>query len=93
MTYGYGDFNRAKHEPVNLETIAKALERGINFFDTAWMYQSYGDDNDKNTTNEELLGKAIKIHGREKFVIATKFGILPATENQPEGISGKGTFD
>ena len=26
-------------------------------------------------TNEELVGKAIKIHGREKFVICTKFGI------------------
>lgn len=86
MTYGYGEFNRVKHGPQNLETIAKALVLGINFFDTAWMYQSYGDDGDQNTTNEELLGKAIAIHGRDKFVIATKFGVLP---DQTPNISNK----
>jgi len=32
----------------------------------------------------KLVGKAIKIHGREKFVIATKFGILP-----DRSVSGK----
>jgi aryl-alcohol dehydrogenase-like predicted oxidoreductase len=39
------------------------------------VYQSYGADGKENTTNEELLGKAVKRFGREKFVIATKFGI------------------
>eukprot|EP01040_Poterioochromonas_malhamensis_P006763 gene6763-7287_t len=38
------------------------------------MYQSYGAGGGGNFTNEELIGKAIKIHGRDKFVIATKFG-------------------
>lgn len=59
----------------SLQTIARALELGVNFFDTAWIYQSFGAGGGGNYTNEELLGKAIAIHGREKFVIATKFGI------------------
>jgi len=75
MTAFYGTFDRLKQEDENQRTIAKALELGINFFDTAWMYQSLGVDGNENVTNEELLGRAIKIHGREKFIIATKFGI------------------
>ncbi|KAF0702266.1 hypothetical protein As57867_007778, partial [Aphanomyces stellatus] len=45
------------------------------------MYQSFGAGGGGNFTNEELIGKAIKQHGRDKFVICTKFGILvdPAT--------------
>jgi len=77
MTAFYGAFDRAAQEPESLATIAKALELGINFFDTAWIYQSFGLGGGGNYTNEELLGKAIKIHGRDKFIIATKFGIVP----------------
>jgi aryl-alcohol dehydrogenase-like predicted oxidoreductase len=43
--------------------------------DTAWIYQSFGSDGEDNTTNEELVGKAMKKYGREKFVLATKCGI------------------
>lgn len=69
-----------------METIAKALDLGLNFFDTAWIYQSFGKDGDPNTTNEELLAKAIKIHGRERFIIATKFGItITPSGMQPNG--------
>jgi predicted aldo/keto reductase-like oxidoreductase len=42
----------------------KALDVGINYFDTAWMYQ--------NGKNEELLGKVLKEYGRKKVFIATK---------------------
>jgi aryl-alcohol dehydrogenase-like predicted oxidoreductase len=86
MSYLYKEFNRREQEPENLKVIAKALELGINFFDTAWIYQSFGVDGDANYTNEELLGKAIAIHGREKFVISTKFGIIPK-EDGPSQIS------
>ena len=42
----------------------KALDLGINYFDTAWMYQ--------NGKNEELLGKVLKEYGRKKAFVATK---------------------
>ncbi|CAK4811839.1 unnamed protein product [Aphanomyces euteiches] len=76
MTAFYGNFDRAAHEEESLRTISKALELGINMLDTAWIYQSFGAGGGGNFTNEELIGKAIKQHGREKFVIATKFGVL-----------------
>ena len=78
MTAFYTGFNVAEQEGKSLQTIARALELGLNFFDTAWVYQSFGVDGHANTTNEELLGKAINIHGRDKFIIATKFGIVPS---------------
>lgn len=86
MTAFYGFFDRDAQEEESLKTIATALELGINMMDTAWMYVT---PNPKGGlyTNEELLGKAIKIHGREKFVICTKFGISLTRE-----ISGKEDF-
>ena len=75
MTAFYTGFNPAEQEGKSLQTIARALELGMNFFDTAWMYQSIGPDGQVKATNEELLGKAIKIHGRDRFIIATKFGV------------------
>ncbi len=42
----------------------KALDVGINYFDTAWMYQ-YG-------RNEEMLGRFLKECGRTKVFVATK---------------------
>ena len=77
MTAFYTGFVVAEREEKSLKAIARALELGLNFFDTAWVYQSFGVDGQPNRTNEELLGKAIKIHGRDKFIIATKFGIIP----------------
>ena len=55
------------------------------------MFQSFGAGGGGNFTNEELVGKAIKIHGREKFVIATKFGI-GFDEQGNRIISGKEDF-
>ncbi|CAK4681461.1 hypothetical protein LEN26_006979 [Aphanomyces euteiches] len=87
MTSAYGGFDRAAQEEESLRTISKALELGINMLDTAWLYQSFGAGGGGNFTNEELLGKAIKQHGREKFVIATKFGIVAGPNGL--GVSGK----
>lgn len=75
MTAFYGDFDRAAHEETSLQTIEKAFELGVNFLDTAWVYQSFGAGGGGNYTNEELVGKAIQRIGREKLIIATKFGI------------------
>jgi len=49
-----------------LATLDRALERGVNFFDTADIYG--------NATNEVLVGKALRDR-RDGLVIATKFGI------------------
>src|ERR1700754_3355203 len=57
--YGGRDENKA------LETIAYALDHGINFLDTAAMYGPF--------TNEKLVGKAIAAR-RNEVVLATKFG-------------------
>lgn len=54
-------------ETSSIETIQRAFEMGITFFDTADMY-GFGH-------NEELVGKAIK-EFRKEIIIATKFGIV-----------------
>jgi aryl-alcohol dehydrogenase-like predicted oxidoreductase len=50
-------------------------------------YQSFGAGGGGNFTNEELVGKALKLYGRDKFIVATKFGIT--MENGVRGVSGK----
>ena len=57
--YGKPNHNEA------LATIDRALELGMNFFDTADMYAA--------GRNEEFLGRAIH-HRRENVSLATKFG-------------------
>ena len=87
MTAFYGSFDRNETKMESLEVFKKALECGINFLDTAWIYQSFGADGHDNTTNEELVGEALKLLDRENFIIATKFGIY--VEDGKECFSGK----
>ncbi|MGK9054947.1 aldo/keto reductase [Neorhizobium petrolearium] len=62
--------------------IRKALEAGINFFDTANTY-SLG-------ASEDILGRAIRDFGRrEDVVIATKVGLPMRTEPNGAGLSRK----
>jgi len=65
----------------------KAVEGGINFFDTANHY-NYGD-------SERITGKALKAHARrDEIVVATKVG-LRMSDNRPNdrGLSRKHIFD
>jgi aryl-alcohol dehydrogenase-like predicted oxidoreductase len=64
--YGPGDDRQS------LETLATALEQGIDFLDTADMY-GLGH-------NEELLGRFLKGR-RERVVLATKFGIVRSPDD------------
>ncbi len=64
--YGPGDDRQS------LETLATALEQGIDLLDTADMY-GFGH-------NEELLGRFLKGR-RERVVLATKFGIVRNRDN------------
>jgi aryl-alcohol dehydrogenase-like predicted oxidoreductase len=61
MSQSYG----AADERESIATIHRALELGLNFFDTAEAYGLY--------VNEELLGRALKGR-RDQAIIATKFG-------------------
>jgi aryl-alcohol dehydrogenase-like predicted oxidoreductase len=73
MSFAYG----APDADESVATIARALELGVTFFDTADMY-GFGH-------NEELVGKALAPH-RDEVVLATKFGIYL----NPDDPSGRG---
>lgn len=83
---GFGDPKNGQHSwtvgrEKTEEIVKHAVEQGINFFDTALVYQ--------NGTSEQYLGQALKKYlPRDKAVIATKF--LPRTPQEiNENVSGQ----
>lgn len=76
MSEFYGSFD----ETESINTLHKAIELGVNFFDTADMY-GWG-------ANERLLGKAFK--GRwDDVIIATKFAVMRGPNGEFLGLNGK----
>ncbi len=83
---GFGDPAHGQHtwtleEEASRGIIRRALELGVNFFDTAIVYQ--------NGTSEQYLGRALKDFARrEDVVVATKFPVRTQAEIDG-GISGQ----
>ena len=69
-TTGWKDWLLDEEESRRL--IEGAIERDINFFDTANMY-SHGD-------SERILGEVLSDHNREEMVVATKVYFPPSEE-------------
>ena len=79
MSEFYGSFNELE----SIETLLRAIDLGINFFDTADMYGS-GE-------NERLLGKAFKGHWH-KVILATKFGVMRGPNGEWLGLNGQSEY-
>jgi aryl-alcohol dehydrogenase-like predicted oxidoreductase len=77
---GMSEFYGAFEEAESIHTLHKAIELGVNFFDTADMYGS--------GANEQLLGKAFKGRWNE-IVLATKFAVMRGPKGEFLGVNGK----
>ena len=52
-------------EKATAEMVAYAMERGINYYDTAWGYH--------NGQSEIVMGKILRQYPRESYYLASKF--------------------
>ncbi|GAB2836324.1 aldo/keto reductase [Ferruginibacter profundus] len=78
---GMSEFYGTTNDAESLQTLHRALDLGITFWDTADVYGPY--------LNEILLGKALK-GIRQQITLATKFGILRDLANPSKrGLNGK----
>jgi aryl-alcohol dehydrogenase-like predicted oxidoreductase len=86
---GMTDFYGAPDDEESLATFRRAVELGINFFDTADVYGPH--------TNEVLVGRAVKslppsVARRDDLVIATKFGLIRDADKKWIGTRGDAAY-
>lgn len=77
---GMSEFYGSAQEEESIATLHRAIELGVNLFDTADIYGPW--------TNEILVGKAIADR-RDKVVLATKFGVMRNEKGEFLGINGQ----
>jgi len=75
MSYAYGTPNGTE----SIRVLHRALELGMNFWDTAEVYGPY--------TNEELIQKALKGKARTEVILATKFGFTWDDKGKINGLN------
>jgi aryl-alcohol dehydrogenase-like predicted oxidoreductase len=77
---GMSEFYGKRDDQKSIKTIHRALDLGINFFDTADMY-GIG-------RNETLIGQAIRDR-RDRVILATKFGNVRGSDGGFLGVNGR----
>lgn len=59
-----GDYNKIDKDAVR-QMVAYAIEKGVNYFDTAWGYH--------NGNSESVMGEILSEYPRDSYCLATKF--------------------
>ena len=77
---GMSDFYGAHDEAQSMETLRKAIDTGVTFWDTSDIYGP--------KTNELLVGRALE-GVRDRVVLATKFGIVRDDAGEFIGLNSK----